>query len=326
MYTEYSPYSYCNNSPMMWRDPSGLGMEMEIVDKCAVVANSLIDFWGDIPDNCVLPNKKRTGIDDGQGGSNGYSRSIISKSKNASNQFTADNGGGSSTLVDFGSNGDNMPGGGGGGAGVNQNSLNVYAPLKNIPGHHISFSNSYLFGNYLYDAYTYSASTGNESGYSIFYHPEYGYRFSKMVKGSPNNMPPFFDTEALSNEMYSKGWLVVGTVHTHTSGKAFSDADIGAIHQDYSDPELTKKIINDKPSFHIVETADYRYVIVVTDTKKLYNWGWYIRKKGAMRFEKGAILDGFSLYRNESIKAYHERLRKWLKKYDNGIFYFRIKK
>ena len=20
MYTEYSPYSYCNNSPMMWRD------------------------------------------------------------------------------------------------------------------------------------------------------------------------------------------------------------------------------------------------------------------------------------------------------------------
>ena len=39
LYTEYSPYSYCNNSPMMWRDPSGLGMEMEIVDKCAVVAN-----------------------------------------------------------------------------------------------------------------------------------------------------------------------------------------------------------------------------------------------------------------------------------------------
>jgi RHS repeat-associated protein len=24
MYTEYMPYNYCNNSPMMFRDPSGI--------------------------------------------------------------------------------------------------------------------------------------------------------------------------------------------------------------------------------------------------------------------------------------------------------------
>jgi len=32
MYTEYTPYNYCNNSPMMFRDPSGMGWEMAIVD------------------------------------------------------------------------------------------------------------------------------------------------------------------------------------------------------------------------------------------------------------------------------------------------------
>jgi RHS repeat-associated protein len=31
MYTEYTPYNYCNNSPMMFRDPSGLSSEMELV-------------------------------------------------------------------------------------------------------------------------------------------------------------------------------------------------------------------------------------------------------------------------------------------------------
>jgi RHS repeat-associated protein len=31
MYTEFSPYNYCNNSPMMFRDPSGMSSEMELV-------------------------------------------------------------------------------------------------------------------------------------------------------------------------------------------------------------------------------------------------------------------------------------------------------
>jgi RHS repeat-associated protein len=32
MYTEYTPYNYCNNSPMMFRDPSGLGLEIALVE------------------------------------------------------------------------------------------------------------------------------------------------------------------------------------------------------------------------------------------------------------------------------------------------------
>ena len=162
--TEYSPYSYCNNSPMMWRDPSGLASEMEIVDKCAVVANSLIDFWGDIPDNCVLPNKKRTGIDDGQGGSNGYSRSIISKSKNASNQFTVDNGHMNGNARGPGHQGSGYGSGHGGGGGGNNGNSNTelfeskskrnmpeISKLNNpklqgirTPGHTITPSNPFL--------------------------------------------------------------------------------------------------------------------------------------------------------------------------------------
>lgn len=26
MYPKHAPYSYCNNSPLMWRDPSGMGI------------------------------------------------------------------------------------------------------------------------------------------------------------------------------------------------------------------------------------------------------------------------------------------------------------
>jgi RHS repeat-associated protein len=32
MYTEYTPYNYCNNSPMMFRDPSGMSMEIALVE------------------------------------------------------------------------------------------------------------------------------------------------------------------------------------------------------------------------------------------------------------------------------------------------------
>jgi RHS repeat-associated protein len=38
MYTEFSPYNCCNNSPMMFRDPSGMGLEMMVfIEECVAL-------------------------------------------------------------------------------------------------------------------------------------------------------------------------------------------------------------------------------------------------------------------------------------------------
>jgi RHS repeat-associated protein len=317
MYTEFSPYNYCNNSPMMFRDPSGMGLVDEIVDGCESIVRSIHEWLFGSDANPLEPGDdglfgNRGGGGGGGGGDNGLPERSWNEESSMNDVY----------------NGPEMAGPkvSGGSVGGYTNNGYVYSSLS-IPESdvNISFGNSYVLGNNLSYAFNYSHVNNIETGYSVFYHPEFGYSFSSLIIGETDYMPFEFAINSITAKMLESGWKVAGSVHTHPSGKSFSMGDLGTILQDFGSPHLTPVVENN--SFHIIEGAEYRYIIEVTNTEKFYNWGWGIMQRFT-NFSEAAEKAGFEVKKhNETSVGYHRRLNEFFKKFNNtGLIYKRIRK
>ena len=105
MYTEFSPYNYCNNSPMMFRDPSGMGMEIALVGLGMIIYKYTADMireaeyseYGRVP-NSAVPGGR---IGDGGGGGNGVVTLASTRELAAANSNAAQFGGGNETMFSF---------------------------------------------------------------------------------------------------------------------------------------------------------------------------------------------------------------------------------
>jgi len=333
MYTEFSPYNYCNNSPMMFRDPSGMGMEIALVGLGMIIYKYTADMireaeyseYGRVPNSAVPGGRIGDG---GGGGSSGKGKNGVSAFTmfcHLQNNYNGVGNSGSTNAdinLGYGKGGNNVYGSSHG-SGYTDNGY-VYSPLS-IPESdvNISFGNSYVLGNNLSYAFNYSHVNNVESGYSIFKHPEYGYSFSSLIIGETDYMPFEFAISSITAKMLESGWKVAGSVHTHPSGKSFSMGDLGTILQDFGSPDLTPVVENN--SFHIIEGAEYRYIIEVTNTNQFHEWGWFI-KRGEDSFREGAKNNDFNYFKGETSNSYHRRLKKFLEKYNTGLNYNRYKK
>jgi len=107
MYTEYTPYNYCNNSPMMFRDPSGMSMEIALVGTGMDLFNfvyGMIEYGDAFLDfgyeaNSVYP--VRAGGGGGGSGGNGVVTLASTRAVAAANSNAAEYGGGNETMFSF---------------------------------------------------------------------------------------------------------------------------------------------------------------------------------------------------------------------------------
>jgi hypothetical protein len=128
MYTEYTPYNYCNNSPMMFRDPSGMSMEIALVETGMDLFNyvyGMFTYGADFlyfgyESNSVYPVRGGAGGGGGSGvtSKNGVSAFTIfchSLLKQFTAEFNGDDSEGSAAdiVLGYSASGNNSSNGGG---------------------------------------------------------------------------------------------------------------------------------------------------------------------------------------------------------------------
>jgi proteasome lid subunit RPN8/RPN11 len=287
MYTEFSPYNYCNNSPMMFRDPSGLGMVEEIVDGCELVVRAIHEWLFGSDANPLEPGDDGLFGNRGGGGNgkNGVQTMASTRALAAANSNAAEFGGGNEAMFSHEIPSSNLyiPFGSGG-AGfcgfVDNSSFNVSDAEKVINDIAPTIDAIHLGARVLNSVYpesgielgTYIISDGtNYSTYGLFIgaHPTGSREEYLKMQYSSTDIP--------------KGWKVVGTYHTHDNNSSFSDKDI-------------KYNLKSGKRIHIIDNSDNRILMHINDWQ---SFGDLITKSNYSESIRSLQRIGIPLYQSQ---------------------------